>query len=132
MRDYIESGGIVIGASLCGSEEFTRSFRSEWEAIFPELKLEKLQPEDELFQIKNGFDIRSVVSRRFDGAGKLSKKTCSPVLERMKYDGLAAVFLSPLDLSCALESPNSVQCPGYETEVAAKIAANIVLFCLQQ
>lgn len=132
MRDYIESGGIVIGASLCGSEAFTRSFRSEWEAIFPELKFEKLQPEDELFQIKNGFDIRSVVTRRFDGAGKLSKNTGSPVLERMKYDGLAAVFLSPLDLSCALESPNSVQCPGYETEVAAKIAANIVLFCLQQ
>ena len=38
------------------------------------------------------------------------------------------IFFSPLDLSCALESPNSVQCPGYSTEDAAKIVANLLLF----
>jgi hypothetical protein len=47
-------------------------------------------------------------------------------------DHVVGVFFSPLDLSCALESPNSVQCPGYGTEDAAKIVANLVLYALQQ
>ncbi|MEL7266389.1 MAG: DUF4159 domain-containing protein, partial [Planctomycetota bacterium] len=47
-------------------------------------------------------------------------------------EGVASVFLSPLDLSCALESQNSVQCPGYDTTDAAKIAVNLILYAMQQ
>jgi hypothetical protein len=42
------------------------------------------------------------------------------------------VFFSPLDLSCALESQNSIQCPGYDTTDAAKVAINLMLYALQQ
>ena len=132
LRTYVENGGIVIAASLCGSEDFSSAFRREWSSIFPNQKLESVPNDSDLLNIPNGFDIRSVTTRRFNRSGQLTKSVGPPSLEWMRYDGLAAVFFSPLDLSCALESPNSVQCPGYETQVAAKIAANIVLFSLQQ
>ena len=59
-------------------------------------------------------------------------RSAPPVLEMAIVDNVVGVFFSPLDLSCALESPNSVQCPGYSTEEAAKIVANLVLYGLQQ
>jgi len=132
LRNYIENGGIVIAASLCGDDGFTTAFRREWISVFPELPLEVVPTDSELLNVSNGYDIRSVPIRRFDRSGKLVKSVGSPALEWMKYDGLVSLIFSPLDLSCALESPNSIQCPGYETDVAAKIAANIVLYCLQQ
>ena len=132
LRTYVQNGGIVIAASLCGEESFAQAFRREWAAIFPDQRLEPIPTESSLLNMPNGFDIRAVTSRRFNRTGQLIKSVGPPNLEWMKYDGLAAVFFSPLDLSCALESPNSVQCPGYETQVAAKIAANLVLFSLQQ
>ena len=54
------------------------------------------------------------------------------MIEAVNVDGVAGAFFSPLDLSCALESQNSVQCPGYSTDDAAKIVGNLVLFALQQ
>ena len=132
LRSYVTNGGIVIGASLCGSRDFSKAFRRELGLVFPASPFERVETASDLFDVANGFDIRAVPVRRFDETGKLRKQTQTPELEWMKYDGLAAVFFSPLDLSCALESPNSIQCPGYETDVAAKVAANIVLYCLQQ
>ncbi len=132
LRQYIENGGVVIGAALCGSENFTKAFKREWSLVLPGAGFEPVSRESALMNLGNGFDIRTVSSRRFDGAGQLVKNEGLPPLDWMKYDGLAAVIFSPLDLSCALESPNSIQCPGYSTEIAAQIAANIVLYCLQQ
>ena len=132
LRRYVENGGVVIGAALCGSEEFTKAFKREWSLVLPEAGFEPVSRESTLMNLANGFDIRTVASRRFDGTRQLVKNQGLPPLEWMTYDGLAAVIFSPLDLSCALESPNSIQCPGYSTETAAKIAANIVLYCLQQ
>lgn len=66
------------------------------------------------------------------GGNQGTRRKGQPDLEFAVVDDLAAVFFSPLDLSCALESPNSIQCPGYNTEDAAKIVANLVLFALQQ
>ena len=53
-------------------------------------------------------------------------------MELASVDSVAGVFFSPLDVSCALESQNSVQCHGYDTADAAKIVANVLLFALQQ
>ncbi len=62
----------------------------------------------------------------------MTRRSGTPVIETALLNGMTNVFFSPLDLSCALESQNSVQCPGYDTDDAAKIVANLVLFALQQ
>ncbi len=132
LREYVENGGIVFGSALCGSQAFADAFRREWKQIIPEAEMLRVETQSELLNLGSGFDLRSVSVRRAGSNGKL-ERTRGPVdLEVIRYDGLAAVFFSPLDLSCALESPNSIQCPGYDTEVAAKIVANLVLFALQQ
>lgn len=66
------------------------------------------------------------------GPQRIARRTGSPIIEFGKTDGVANVFFSPLDLSCALESQNSVQCPGYATTDAAKILGGVLLFALQQ
>ena len=80
-----------------------------------------------------GFDVRNVTIRTPSNSVKgVQRRTAPPVLEMAVVDNVVGVFFSPLDLSCALESPNSVQCPGYSTQDAAKIITNLILYALQQ
>ncbi|HBJ36887.1 MAG TPA: hypothetical protein DDZ51_19445, partial [Planctomycetaceae bacterium] len=66
------------------------------------------------------------------GAMEVSRRRGTPLVEVAMVDSVASVFFSPLDLSCALESQNSIQCPGYDTTDAAKVAINLMLYALQQ
>ena len=133
LRRYIENGGVILGAAICGSTEFSDAFRREMRLVLPDAPLSAVTQEHPLMTVSHGYDIRQVMIRTpaAGGAG-LSRRRGIPQLELAKSDNLAAIFFSPLDLSCALESPNSVQCSGYGTEDAAKIVANLVLFSLQQ
>ncbi len=82
-----------------------------------------------------GFDLHQVETRtpsRGAGGLQIQRRKGVPRIEFTEVDGYAAVFFSPLDLSCALESQNSIQCPGYNTEDATKIGINLILFALQQ
>ena len=49
-------------------------------------------------------------------------------VEGVKLDGHWAVIYSKLDIGCALERPQGLDCPGYTHESAVRIAANIVLY----
>lgn len=54
-----------------------------------------------------------------------------PDIEGLMLDGRWAVFFSPYDLSCALESRDPVECAGYTREDAARLALNILLYSLE-
>ncbi|MEM6980402.1 MAG: DUF4159 domain-containing protein [Planctomycetota bacterium] len=69
---------------------------------------------------------------RSQGSLRIIKRSGSPMIEVGMTDGVPNVFFSPLDLSCALESQNSIQCPGYDTADAAQILAGLLLYALQQ
>lgn len=136
LREYVLNGGVILGSSVCGAEAFGDSFRREFALILPDSPLNTLPPNHRVFKAFGGFDV-SQVTIRTPGIGGMSGKGVNqrvgqPVLEAAIVDGLVGVFFSPLDLSCALESPNSVQCPGYSTQDAAKIVANLVLYGLGQ
>ncbi len=133
LREYVQNGGVILGTAICGSEPFADAFRREMTLIFPDSPLQALPVTHPLLKIYGGYDIRNVTIRTPATAGSaLSRRTGPPLLEYAEVDNVVGVFFSPLDLSCALESPNSVQCPGYDTQDAAKIVANLVLFALQQ
>ena len=101
--------------------------------VLPQSSLQPLPPDHPALNIFGGFDVREVEIRTPAGSGRgVTRRPGPPVLEMAIVDNVAAVFFSPLDLSCALESPNSVQCPGYSTQEAAKIVANLLLYDLQQ
>jgi Domain of unknown function (DUF4159) len=136
LRAYVENGGIILGTAICGNEAFAAAFRRELALILPAAPLLAVPPSHPMMKADGGFDLSNVTIRTPAVGGQAGKRvrrrTGIPVLETATVDNLVGVVFSPLDLSCALESPNSVQCPGYSTEDAAKIVANLVLFCLQQ
>jgi hypothetical protein len=84
-----------------------------------------------------GFDLASV-SRRVpelrDAKEPLraALRAGPPMLEGIKLGDRWAVVFSPLDLSCALERQDSMECPGYTRDDAARIGVNVVLYSLYQ
>ena len=135
LRTFVENGGIVLADSICGSEAFAKAFRREWDAVFPESPLRLMPADHPAMTSKYGYDLSTVTLRQPTSgpAGvSITRRQGPPVIEFASFDGLAAVYLSPYDLSCALESPNSIQCPGYDTTDAAKIGVNLILYSLQQ
>lgn len=133
LAEFIQSGGTVLGSAVCGGEAFSESFRREIAEILPNSPLRAVPADHPSMNAPGGFDITGVTIRTPAGPNRdVGKRTGRPLLEFATVDDVASVFFSPLDLSCALESPNSVQCPGYSTEDAAKIVANLMLYSLQQ
>ncbi len=136
LGDFVRDGGMVLGTAICGSEPFGDAFRREISRILPESPLRSMQPgHPALTNTFGGFDVTSVTIRTPASHGSenaMGQRIAAPVLDVAVVGDIASVFFSPLDISCALESQNSVQCPGYSTEDAAKIVANLLLFGLQQ
>ncbi|WP_186776025.1 DUF4159 domain-containing protein [Rubripirellula reticaptiva] len=138
IREFVERDGMILGSAVCGGEAFSLAFRREMAAIFPDSPLTVIPDGHPILAASGGYDISSVTIRTPAVGGRstknrgIGKRAGRPVIEVATVNGVAGIFFSPLDLSCALESPNSVQCPGYSTEDAAKIVANIVLFGMQQ
>lgn len=136
VRTFLQRGGIMLVDAICGSQEFATAFRRELAAAVPDSPLNLMdQNHPALSTNYGGFDLRSVTIRtpaRSGGTMEVNRRRGIPHIEVATVDSVAAVFFSPLDLSCALESQNSIQCPGYDTTDAAKISINLLLYALQQ
>lgn len=137
LQTFIENGGVVLGTAICGEKSFNDAFRREFGGLV-EGSLRKVPSDHPMLTRRYyGYDIRSVTIRRIgrrgqNGGQQVRRQVSPPDLEFAEVDGAVAIVFSPLDLSCALESQNSVQCPGYSTEDAAKIVTNIVQMALHQ
>jgi len=136
VRTFLQRGGIMLVDAICGSQEFATAFRRELAAALPDSPLNLMdQSHPALSAAYGGYDLRGVTIRspaRSGGTMEVSRRRGIPQIEVATVDSVAAVFFSPLDLSCALESQNSIQCPGYDTTDAAKIGINLILYALQQ
>ena len=145
LKNYLDRGGFILADAICASEPFADSMRAELHALYPTAKFARL-PVDRTNTAKchplftedfHGFDIRTVTLRdpqtRDEGDPLKAKLTpTTPFLEALELEGRIVVVLSPYDLSCALEKGTSPECKGYTKEDAARIAANVILFGLQQ
>jgi len=136
LRRFLQRGGVMLVDSICGNPEFTLAFRREIALVLPDSPLRPLDSaHPAMTPAFGGFDLRGVTIRtpaRVAGAMEVNRRRGTPQIEMAMIDSVASVFFSPLDLSCALESQNSIQCPGYDTSDAAKIGINLILYALQQ
>lgn len=137
LREFLENGGTLLIDSICGNEEFSASVRAQLARVLPDSPLKPLAPNHPLLtSAYGGYDLSNVTlqtpNRGGSGAVTIERKTTAPIIEAAKNDGRIVVLFSPYDLSCALESQSSLQCPGYITEDAAKIGINMLMFLLLQ
>ena len=133
VADYLGNGGWILASAICGNVRFTEAFRREIASVLERVEdasaLKPVGPESDLLRVAGGYSLSDVTIRRPGDEG-LDQVRGRPILETAKIEGLTAVVFSPLDLSCGLESPNSVACPGYPTEDAVRIVANVILHAL--
>lgn len=138
LRTYLERGGLLFADSICGSREFTDSFRKEMAAIFPDRPLVPIAPQDPLFSTAfGGFDLSSVTRRLPEMRDakeplKAALRPGPPMLEGIRQGDRWSVVFSPLDVSCALERQDSMECAGYVRDDAARIGVNVVLYSLYE
>lgn len=135
LKGFLDGGGTLIVSSICGSDPFSDSVREEFTELYPGSSFAPLPASHPIYSTRyRGFDIDSVEIRRpgrSAGLNAISSRGL-PVLEGLTVDGRIAVIFSPLDISCALENQSTLQCPGYDTETAAKIGINMILFAQLQ
>ncbi len=137
LREFIENGGVLFGDAICASADFDAAFRKEIAAILPQHPLQRIPPNHPIFSRQfKGYDVSSVnlrtpgvrVQKDDPLTARLEKVT--PRLDGIEIDGRYVVIFSPYDLSCALESHQSLDCKGYTASDAAKIGVNIILYAL--
>jgi len=132
IRDSLQSGGFIFADSICASESFTESFRSEMKEILGE-PLRPIDPGHEIWtNPRYGYTIDRVTLRIKDPkvAGGFREEVRRPELEGAEIGGRLAVIFSPNDLSCALENVQKSQCTGYTHDDAKKIGFNVILYYL--
>lgn len=127
LRLYLERGGMIFANAICASPTFDKSLRQELALILPDNPLTPL-PADELLLTPHygGFDLTKLSVRGTEKEGKASVQ-----LEGIRVEGRWGVIYSPLDISCALEQHQAMDCHGYTPEDAAKIGLNILLYTFQ-
>jgi hypothetical protein len=136
LKLFLERGGILLADSICSSKEFTASFRREMKTLLPDRPLARIPANHPLFTRQYGGDILATVSRRQPlqtepgGPMKSAIREGEPLLEGVTLGDRLAVIFSPFDLSCALESHDSLECEGYTRTDAARIGLNAILYSL--
>ncbi len=138
LATYLERGGVLFADAICSSEEFANSFRTEIATLLPDHPLERLPASDPIFSGEfGGFDLKNVARREPQrqapgGPLKSNIRQVEPELEAVKLGDRYAVIFSRYDLSCALERHESLECPGYTRDDAARLGLNVVLYALHQ
>ncbi|MHC5538057.1 DUF4159 domain-containing protein, partial [Singulisphaera rosea] len=115
--------GTLFADAACGSPPFDAAFRRTIAEMFPKNPLVPIPRDDELYSEKIGYNLSDVRFTNAAGGGK-----GLPKLEGIKIDGHWAVIYSKLDLGCALERHQGLDCKGYSYESALRIASNIVIY----
>jgi hypothetical protein len=130
LRSALHTGGLLLSDACCGKKEFDVSFREFMKKLFPNQKLERIQPGDDLFGPDiNEEAITTVKCRRERGT---PFREVAPDLEGIKINKRWVVIYSRFDLGCALERHQSTDCLGHDYDSALKIASAAVLYALKR
>lgn len=124
LRRHLEPGGGTLFAdAACGSPAFDAAFRKFVAQLVPDHPLVPIPRDDDIYTKKVGYDLSDVQYSKAAGGGREF-----PQLEGVKINGHWAVIYSKLDLGCALERHQGLDCKGYTPESAVRIATNIVIY----
>ncbi len=104
--------------------------------MFPEQSLKRIPATDSLWTTEHGgydlhlVDVRDPQPAADDRPLAARVRQIEPQLEGIQIDGRWAVIFSPLDMSCALEKHEAVECRGYTQTSAVRLGVNVVMYTL--
>lgn len=137
LRTFLDRGGLLYANAICANEAFAGSFRREMAKLFSDRSLEPIPPDDPIWTEEyGGFDLKQVRRRiprpgTADAPLEADVREGPPMLQGIKLEDRWAVIFSDVDISCALEKHDSMECKGYLREDAARISLNVILYSLQ-
>ena len=139
LRAHLERGGFLFANAICSAEPFAVAFQSEMKKVFPQTEWKRIPIDDPIFSDNYGgfkistLDIRQ--SERTPGReGTITQtRQIQPELYgiRLSDEDRWLVVFSPHDISCALENTSSLECKGYSSNSALKLAANVILYAIE-
>ncbi len=138
LRTFILRGGTLLADSICASDAFGKALRRELSLTFADKQLEKIPANDPLWTSKfGGYDVQQVSvrdpqPRSGEQAVATRVRKIPPQMEGIRIGDRWGVVFSPLDMSCALENHEAVECRGYTRQDAARLGLNVILYSLNQ
>jgi hypothetical protein len=147
VKSNLQTGGLLLADAACSGYEqwqaYDKSFREMCAMMFPENKLEVIQPtaedgkEDPLFKIAReaGINIKTVRCRRELAGEKRAEpemKDYPVLLEGIKIKGRWVIVYSKYDIGCAIEGHKAADCLGHDKDSALRIAAAVTLYSLKR
>ncbi len=131
LGQWLRMGGFIFADSICSSEEFTKSFRSEMQLILG-APLKPIDPDHAIWTDRKFlFPIKRVTLRKKRADGQFEAVEGPPRLEGAMIEDRLAIVFSENDLSCAMENAAVSQCEGYKREDAERIGVNVLLYRLR-
>jgi hypothetical protein len=120
LKDYLARGGFLLASAGCSSEEWSRSFRREIAAIYPEIELEEIGLAHAMF--KTVHDITKLDTKRRNHTAKLEGLTLEGRLVVVfSSDGLNDTAAAGGDCCC---------CGGDEIVNSRQVNVNILAYAL--
>ena len=145
VKSNLQTGGLLLADAACGGydqwQAYDKSFRELYAKMFPENKLEVIQPttdnrkEDPLFKIAReaGINIKTVRCRRElagEKRAELEMKDYPVLLEGQDRRAVGDRHCS--DIGCAIEGHKAADCLGHDKDSALRIAAAVTLYSLKR
>ncbi len=119
LRSYLEQGGFLLASAGCSNNAWTRSMERAIARIFPEIALQKIAPDHEVFSTL--YDIQEPKTSRQKDA----------LLLGLSLDGRLTIVFSPNGLNdTAAAARGCCCCGGSEVRKAKHINANILVYAL--
>jgi hypothetical protein len=118
LKAYLTRGGFLLASAGCSSPEWNRSFRREFQKIFPDAELKKIQMDHALF--KTVFDIPNVRLKRHG----------TTLLEGFEIDGKIVLIYTAEGLNDTGNVKGCCCCGGNEVKNSREINTNILAYAL--
>jgi len=119
LRRYLERGGFLLASAGCSSELWDKSFRREFEIVFPDHKLEPIPMDHEIFRTIYKID-------------KLQTHGAEAKLEGLTLNGKIVLVYTSDGLNDTHTMHGCCCCGGNEIANSQQVNANILAYALMQ
>jgi hypothetical protein len=118
LQSYLTRGGFLLASAGCSSREWDRSFRREFQAMFPENELQKIPMDHPIF--RTVFDIERINL----------KNGGTTLLEGLVLDGRIVLIYTSEGLNDTGNVEGCCCCGGNEVKNSKDINTNIITYAL--